>query len=615
MDAKVAAPPGRGVRGALRILVQAVRLVRAANPRIFVWALLVQVVAGLGVTAQLLLAQRLLDVLVDTPPAQAEVAPLAPAIIALVAVTIGLGMAAFAESAFMRLLAEGTVRHVNQQIMRVASSVDLESFERPEFFDHLQRASKNGVSAPIDIASGLIHMVAAALGVVGIVAALAAIQPILVPLVLLGYAPIWIASTRNSLALYTFDFGQTANDRARTYLHQVLTGRDTAKEVRAFSLLGFLSGRWGRLYDERMVGIRALIRQQLRRSSIASIVTSLLLASTFAVLVAMWLRGIIGLAGCATAAIALQQLGARLKAMSQQANSLYESALFLEDYTSFLELGARGTAQVAGMGPAPRGFERLAVRGVHYSYPTSARPALQDVSMELRAGEIIALVGENGSGKTTLAKLLCGLYPPASGEILWDGIDTRAYAPEELRRSIAVIFQEFARYQLSVWDNLAVGDPSRAEDRDGQIAAARAAGAHGFLQALTNGYDAILSPQFGGADLSLGQWQRVAIARAFFRDAPFVVLDEPTAALDARSEFELFESIRTLCAQRTVLLISHRFSTVRSADRIYVLHEGKIVESGTHHQLMTKRGRYAEMFMLQASSYVDTSEPRVGATG
>jgi ATP-binding cassette subfamily B protein len=229
-------------------------------------------------------------------------------------------------------------------------------------------------------------------------------------------------------------------------------------------------------------------------------------------------------------------------------------------------------------------------------------------------GEIIALVGENGSGKTTLAKLLCGLYPPKRGEILWDGADLRTFDPEELRRSIAVIFQEFARYQLSGWDNLAVGDPARAGDRAGMEAAAREAGAHPFLAALASGYDTVLSPQFdGGADLSLGQWQRVAIARAFFRDAPFLVLDEPTAALDPRAEADLFASLRTLCAGRTVLLISHRFSSVRSADRIYVLHEGRIVEHGSHAQLMKERGRYAEMFSLQASSYVDTPERAAGA--
>jgi ATP-binding cassette, subfamily B, bacterial len=616
MNAKApAASPGRDVRGALRLLLEAVRLVWRANPRLCVAALAVQVVAGLGVTAQLLLAQRLLEALTTLDPARVALRPLVPSIVLLVSITIGLGIATFAESAFMRLLAENAVRHVNQQIMAVSSAVDLESFEKPAFFDHLQRAMKNGVSSPIDIASGLTHLIAASLGVFGIIGALAAIQPVLVPMVLLGYAPVWIASTRNSLALYTFDFGHTANDRARAYLQQVLTKRETAKEVRAFSLFGFLSERWARLYAERMAGIRALVNQQLWRSSLASVVTSLLLAGTFGVLIVLWLRGNLGLAGGATAAIALQQLGARLQVISQQANSLYESGLFLESYTSFLQLGAPAASRPATSQPAPRGFQRLSVRDVSYAYPGAERAALQGVSVEFKAGEIIALVGENGSGKTTLAKLLCGLYPPKSGTIWWDDVDIQTCDPADLRRAIAVIFQEFAHYQLSVWDNLAVGDPARADDRAGIEAAARAAGAHPFLAALPQGYDTMLSPQFeGGADLSLGQWQRVAIARAFFRDAPFLVLDEPTAALDAKAESELFASLRTLCAQRTVLLISHRFSSVRSADRIYVLHEGRIVEAGSHAQLMSKRGRYAEMFTLQASSYVDRPEHEAEAS-
>jgi ATP-binding cassette, subfamily B, bacterial len=601
------ASPGRGFGGAFLILLEAVRLVWGANPRLVASALAVQVAAGLGVTAQLLLAQHLLEALTHLDPAHANIRPLAPSIVALVLITMGLGIATFAETAFMRLLAENTVRHVNQRIMAVSSAVDLESFERPAFFDHMQRALKNGVSAPIDIASALTHMVAAGLGVFGILGALAAIQPLLVPMVLLGYAPVWIASTRNSLALFTFEFGHTANDRARAYLQQVLTGRETAKEVRAFALFGFLSERWTRLYGERMASIRILVREQLRRSIVASTVTSLLLAATFGVLVALWLGGSIGLAGGATAAIALQQLGARLQVISQQANTLYESGLFLENYTSFLKLGSTPAERTGSVRAAPRGFSRLTVHNVSYTYPGGERPALDDVSMEFRSGEVIALVGENGSGKTTLAKLLCGLYPPKSGEILWDGVDIRDHDPEAIRRSIAVIFQEFARYQLSVWDNLAVGDTTRADDRAGMEAAARAAKAHAFLATLANGYDTMLSPQFeGGVDLSLGQWQRVAIARAFFRDAPFLVLDEPTAALDAKAESELFTSIQSLSNGRTVLLISHRFSSVRSADRIYVLHEGKIVETGSHGALMSKRGRYADMFTLQASNYVDS---------
>jgi ATP-binding cassette subfamily B protein len=219
---------------------------------------------------------------------------------------------------------------------------------------------------------------------------------------------------------------------------------------------------------------------------------------------------------------------------------------------------------------------------------------------------VVALVGENGSGKTTLARVICGLYRPDAGAVLWDGVDVGEVDPEQLRRQITVIFQDFVRYWLSARENIGVGRVERIDDREAIADAARQAGADAFIEAWPEGYDALLGPIFeGGKDLSVGQWQRMALARAFFRDAPLVVLDEPTASLDARAEAELFERIRTLFQGRTVLLISHRFSSVRTADRIYVMREGQIVERGSHRELIAIGGLYAELFRLQAAAYLD----------
>ena len=239
-----------------------------------------------------------------------------------------------------------------------------------------------------------------------------------------------------------------------------------------------------------------------------------------------------------------------------------------------------------------------------FSYPGSGRVALRDVFLRIEPGEIVALVGPNGSGKTTLAKLLAGLYLPGEGQVCWDRRDTRDVDRRELLGRSAIVFQDFMQYDLSARDNIALGRHQRAADTAGIVRAAEQAGADADIAALPEGYETLLGPAFiDGTDLSTGQWQRVALARAFFRDAPVVILDEPTAALDAKAEHELFTRIRELFAGRSVLLISHRFSTVRSADRIYVLREGSVVESGTHSELLALKGTYAELFTLQASPY------------
>jgi ATP-binding cassette subfamily B protein len=289
------------------------------------------------------------------------------------------------------------------------------------------------------------------------------------------------------------------------------------------------------------------------------------------------------------------------------ATSLYEATLFVRDYSSFLEL--EPAVEFPHVTPAPTGFEVLRAQDVSFTYPESTHPAVDRVSLEIRRGEVVALVGENGSGKTTLAKMLAGLYRPERGRIRWDGIDLADVDADELRRSVAVIFQDFERYLLPARENVGLGRHERVDAFEEIVEAARRADADDFLAGLPEGYETMLGREFaGGYDLSIGQWQRVALARAFFRDAPFVILDEPTAALDARAESRLFERMRELLEGRSVVLISHRFSSVRSADRIYVLHEGRVVEEGTHAELMTVGGLYAELFSLQARAYVE-AEP------
>jgi ATP-binding cassette subfamily B protein len=304
-------------------------------------------------------------------------------------------------------------------------------------------------------------------------------------------------------------------------------------------------------------------------------------------------------AGVALGAVVL--LSQRLAALVAGAGQLYESARFVDDMWSFLTPPAAGDPAI---GAAPAGFSRLTVEGVSFNYSEASGPALRDVSLEISAGDVVALVGENGSGKTTLAKLLARLYLPSEGRILWDGIDVSLLDAEAVRRSVAVVFQDYLHYAMTARDNVAAGDCRRIDDGEAIAHAAHRVGIDDRLRTLPQGYETLLAPEWdGGIDLSLGQWQRVALARALFRDAPFVVLDEPTAALDARAEHALLEQVRELFAGRTVLVISHRMASVRAADRIHVLHAGQIVESGTHDELIARGGRYAELYALQASPY------------
>jgi ATP-binding cassette subfamily B protein len=284
---------------------------------------------------------------------------------------------------------------------------------------------------------------------------------------------------------------------------------------------------------------------------------------------------------------------------------LQESAMFIDDFLAFTEQAPRMESRQAGSPePASGPFGPVEAKGVTFSYPGSDRVALRGVSLRIEPGEVVALVGTNGSGKTTLAKLVAGLYLPSEGRVCWNGRDTRDVDRRELLAHTAVVFQDFIQYALSAGDNIALGRHERAGDTAAIVQAAEQAGADKDIAGLPEGYETLLGPAFiDGTDLSTGQWQRVALARTFFRDAPLVILDEPTAALDAKAEHELFARIAELFADRSVLLISHRFSTVRSADRIYVLSEGCLVESGTHEQLVAAGGTYAELFSLQASPY------------
>lgn len=582
--------------------VTAVRLVwGAAGWRVAVVVAL-QVLQGAGVGAQLLTGNRVLSQAIAAQGRGGSLGDIGRPLGALLAVTLVSGLLGNVVTALQKVISELVGNHTYEEIISTATSVELAAFEAPAFHDRLQRAATAAQMRPTMIVQSLVSLASAVIGILGITVALVTIEPLFLPFVALGALPSMWATVRNAKTGYLRVWGNTGPERERSYVRQLLTGKDSAKEVRVFNLTRFLRLRNSALNDEILSKNRAEAWKQLRVSTLGGLFSAVATAAVFGFLLWLFLSSRVDAAAAVTAAVGVQQLQSRLSGIAFGASGLYEGALYLDDFASFVAL-REAVPPRSGAAVAP--FRRLAVEHVDFTYPGTSKQVLRDVSVEIGAGEIVALVGENGSGKTTLAKLLCSLYQPSGGRVLWDGADVSTLDPESVRSNIAVIFQDFVQYHLRARDNIAMGRHERFDDLDAVVAAASHAGADRFLAKLPEGWDTRLGRQFdGGQDLSVGQWQRVALARAFFRDAPFIVLDEPTAALDARAEHQLFQRIRSLTAGRSVLLISHRFSSVREADRIYVLEKGRVTEGGSHEELMDRGGTYAELFTLQASAYL-----------
>lgn len=596
----------RPLRRLPALAARSMRMLWTAAPRTFAIAATLQAIAGAGVAVQLLAGQRVLAHVLVPDTGFADVAPL---LALLAAVT---GFVAFANVGRVeqqRLLSELVGRYATDQVLDVASRVELLAYETPGFHDRLQRAKVNAIARPVNVANGVVGLLSSGFAIAGIGAALFMMQPLFLALVVVAYVPSWVASVQASRALHRYAVEQTERDRRRAYLLSLLTGKQEAQEVRAFNLGAFLRAQHTRLFDERIADLRRVVARRLRLGFMGAFASSALTAGAVAGLVWMVVSGRMTVASAGAAAGAVVLLGQRLQAIAGAAASLYEGSLFLEDFTSFVDASSEVVAQPSGAPDVlPKRFEHAAVRDVCFTYPSRSTPTLRNVSLDLRAGEVVALVGENGSGKTTLAKLLAGLLPPDDGVIAWDGIDLSGAVAREVRDRVAVVFQDFLRYHLTAGENVSLGRHERHADRGAMVAAARRADAHDIISALDAGYDTRMGPHYlGGSELSMGQWQRVALARAFFRDAPFVILDEPSASLDPRAEEALFSDIRALCEGRSVLLITHRLSSVRTADRIYVLSVGQVVEQGTHDQLLAADGHYAELFRMQAARYHETA--------
>jgi ATP-binding cassette subfamily B protein len=510
-------------------------------------------------------------------------------------------------SLFQSLLQDRVSNHVQSMVLRKANTLDLSFFENPEFYDKLSHASEEAANRPIAMISqtfGLGRTLITLLSMLGLILHLAwwlAIVALIVPI------PSFIASSRYGLKNYRMMRWQSPEKRQQMYLNRLMTVDDFNKEIKLFNLGDFFIRRYQflaeKFYEENK-------RLQVARNLNNFLWSALSIAANSGIYLYVALQAVtrvISLGALSQYTMAVNQAGQNFQGVLDGISSMYENHLFVNTLFEFLEYQPK---IVSPKHPVPietpltsKGLD-IEFRNVSFTYPDKAQPTLKNVSFTLRSGEAIALVGRNGAGKTTLVKLLTRLYDPDEGEILIGDRNVKEYDLHELRDHIGVIFQDYVKYNMKASENIGVGRVGEVENLELIDAAAHKSGADTVIGRLQEGYDSMLGRWFDkGMQLSGGEWQKVALARAFMRDARILILDEPTSALDAQAEYDVFTRFRHLTEGKTAIFISHRFSTVRLADRIFVIENGEVIENGSHQELMALDGRYAQLFNLQAEAY------------
>ena len=501
------------------------------------------------------------------------------------------------------LLSELFTNATSIRLMEHAATLDLEDFEDPDLQDKLDRARRQTMGR-MNLMSQLFGQVQDTITVISFAVGLLVYAPWLILLLGVALIPAFVGEAHFNSLDYTLNFQWTSERRQLEYLRQMGASVETAKEVKIFNLNRFFIARFRELSDRFYAANRLLARKRAVWGTLLAALGTLGYYIAYAYIAWRTVRGDFTIGDLTFLAGSFRRLRQLLEGLLIGFSQVAGQALYLDDLFSFFEITpeiAPPANALAIPRPIARGF---VFENVGFRYPDAERWALRALDFELRAGEVLALVGENGAGKTTLVKLLARLYDPDEGRILLDGRDLRDYDLDDLRANIGVIFQDFVRYHLTARENIGVGQIDAMDDLPRIRDAARRALADEVIDSLPQGYEQLVGRRFKtGVDLSGGQWQKIAIARAYMRDAQVMILDEPTAALDARSEFEVFQRFKELSSDRTAVLISHRFSSVRMADRILVLAEGRLEASGTHEQLLAQGGRYAELFELQAAGY------------